>query len=76
MAHTAEGYFQRGIEKYQHGFLEEAIADWTEAIRLDPNFATAYVNRGKAKSDLGEYQGAILDYDQAIRLAPNFPGAY
>ena len=39
MALTAEEYFQKGIEKYEQGLLEEAIADWTEAILLDPNYA-------------------------------------
>lgn len=56
--------------------MEEAIADWTEAILLDPNDAVAYMNRGVAKSDLGDKQGAILgkpgaplpksDYDRFV----------
>lgn len=62
MAHTAETYLQSGIEKYQQGLLAEAIADWAEAILLDPNYALAYYKRGSAKSDLGDNQGAILDY--------------
>jgi len=76
MALTAEAYLQSGIEKYQQGLWEEAIADWTEAILLDPNFALAYYKRGLAKSALGDKRGAILDYDKAIELDPNYALAY
>jgi tetratricopeptide (TPR) repeat protein len=53
-----------------------AIADYNEAIRLNPNDAVAYYNRGNAKSDLGDNQGAIADYNEAIRLNPNDAEAY
>lgn len=76
MAFTAEEYFQRGLEKYEQGLLEEAIAEWTEAIRLDPNDTASYVNRGIAKSELGDNLGAILDFDKAIELDPNNALAY
>jgi len=56
------------IELHQRGRLEETIARYGEAIRLDPQTASAYVNRGNAYSDLGRYQRAIQDFDQAIRL--------
>ncbi|MBK7937821.1 MAG: tetratricopeptide repeat protein [Lewinellaceae bacterium] len=76
VALSAEEYFQIGLEKYDQGLLEEAIADWTEAIRLDPNDAVAYMNRGAARSELGDKQGAILDYDEAIELNSNYTLAY
>ncbi len=36
------------------GHLAEAIEDYDEAIRLDPQFASAYVNRGIAYRRLGQ----------------------
>ena len=48
-----------------------AIADFDEAIKLDPNDATAYNNRGSAKEKLGDYASASADFDQAIKLDPN-----
>ena len=38
---------------------DEAIRDYTEAIRLDPKNAKAYRNRGLAYRRLGKYDEAI-----------------
>ena len=42
--------------------FEQAIADCTEAIRLDPCFAIAYYRRAYAYWRKGEYDQAIADY--------------
>ena len=55
---------------------DKAIADYTEAIRLDPKFAEAYYNRGVAYENKGEYDKAIADYTEAIRLDPKYAEAY
>ena len=47
-----------------------------QAIRLDPNDASAYNNRGNAYFNKGDYDRAIADYTQAIRLDPNDAVAY
>jgi tetratricopeptide (TPR) repeat protein len=73
---SAEDYFNRGVEKYEAGDLEGAIADYDQAIRLAPNDAIAYSNRGAARGQSGDLEGAIADYDQVIRLAPNDAIAY
>ncbi len=41
---------------------------YNEAIRLNPQYATAYNNRGNSYSDLGEDQKAIADFQQAANL--------
>ncbi|MFH1634626.1 MAG: tetratricopeptide repeat protein [Chloroflexota bacterium] len=56
--------------------LEQAIADYTEAIEIYPLFAEAYNNRGVVYSDLGDYEQAIADYTKAIALDPQFAYAY
>ena len=52
-----------------------AIADFEQAIKLDPKFAAAYANRGTAYYDKRDYDRAIADFDQAIQLNPNSPSA-
>ena len=55
---------------------DKAIADYNEAIRLDPKDAAAYDNRGNAWQAKGEYDKAIADYNEAIRLDPKDADAY
>src|SRR6478609_5042777 len=63
-------YNNRGFVYWRKGDTDRAIADYTEAIRLDPKFAVAYANRGLAHSDKGDTRRAIADYNEAIRLDP------
>ena len=52
------------------GDFDKALADLTEAIRLDPKLAQAYLCRGEAYSEKGEHGKAIADITEAIRLEP------
>ena len=73
---SAETYLDRGNDKYESGDYKGAIADYTQAIRLKPNYAEAYYKRGIAKDDLGQYLAAIADYDTAIRLKADYAVTY
>ncbi len=66
----------RGVEAADNGDYDLAIVCFTEAIRLDPNLATAYYNRGCTYDDMGKYDKAIADYNEAIRLDPKYAEAY
>ena len=55
---------------------DEAIADLTEAIRLDPNFSTYFSNRGRAFNAKKEFDRAIVDLNESIRLNPANPFPY
>ena len=46
----------------------QTIHELDEAIRLNPENATAYLNRGDAYNETGDYDKAIADYDEAIQL--------
>ena len=59
-------------ERQRH---EEAIADCTEAIRLDPDDAAAYFGRSEAKAELGRYDEASEDFDRGVRLEPDIAPA-
>ncbi len=68
--------YNRGTLYLKKGESDDAIADYNQAIRLDPKFAKAYTNRGVAHADKGELDKAIADYNQAIRFDPKFAKAY
>ena len=59
------------------GQYEEAIADFDQAIRLQPDSTLRfYISRGHARAVLGQYEEAFADFDQAIRLRPDDAHAY
>ena len=67
---------QQGLAKQNLGDWDGAMADYNEAIRLDPNYSAAYDNRGNAKRQKGDLNGAMADINQAIRLNPKNAIAY
>jgi tetratricopeptide (TPR) repeat protein len=69
-------YGERGAASYRRGDYNHAIADLTEAIRLNPKLAAAYDNRGGAYDAIGDQPHALADFDRAILLSPNFGAAY
>ena len=64
---TAEKYLQSGNELFSLKHFRDAILDYDNAIRLDPNNGYAYFYRGYSKSNLEDYRGAILDFNEAIK---------
>jgi tetratricopeptide (TPR) repeat protein len=60
----------RGLAFANRGDLDRAVADFTEAVRLNPKDALAYSNRGLAFVNKGEFDRGIADYTMAIRLNP------
>ena len=69
-------YLYRGSAYDSFGDEGHAIADYSQAINLNPNDADAYYNRGVAYSNQKEYDQSIKDNDQAIKLKPNYADAY
>ena len=57
----AETYYQSGLAHAKNGELELAIADYTKALELEPDYADAYYNRAGAWLRLGEREKAKSD---------------
>ncbi len=68
---SAENHFNQGVTNYEAGNLEQAIADYTKALELDPGFVPAYYNRGLALANSGELEQAIRDFGRYLDLVPN-----
>lgn len=67
----AQTYRTRGIVQDERLALSGALADFEQAISLDPGFALAYNSRGLIWSKRGDLQRALADFDQAISLDPD-----
>jgi tetratricopeptide (TPR) repeat protein len=72
----ALAYNIRGAAYVAKSDLDRAIADYSEAIRLDPRSAFAYNNRGRAYREKGDDDRAIADLNEAIKLDPNLTAPY
>jgi len=58
-----------------HAF-DMAIADFTAALKLDPNNSKTYLECGDVYTDKGDTDRGIANYNQAIKLNPNYSEAY
>ena len=72
--HT-NAYFIRGNAHRLKNGLNNAIADFTRAIELDPKHADAYFNRGITYRE-SELAKAIEDLTEAIKLKPDDVATY
>jgi TonB family protein len=69
--HNADGLLRVASQDF-----DGAIADYSEAIRLDPLFADAYYNRALAKGIKQDFDGAIKDFLTTIAIDPKNSRAF
>ena len=67
----AIAYEQRGFALQKDQKYAEAIADFTEALKLNPRDARIYEQRAAAEVKSKAYDQALADYSEAIKLNPN-----
>jgi tetratricopeptide (TPR) repeat protein len=72
-----EAYLYRGRAYHCKGreYLSQAIRDFNEAIRINPNFYEAYYSRAVAYKEKGDRQRALADSMTARRLDPSAESA-
>lgn len=73
---SSANYVSRGLALHTARQYDRAIADYNEAIRLEPWNEVAYQDRANALEAQGRYAEALADYDTAIRLDPAFDLPY
>lgn len=66
----AASYDRRGQQHALAKAYDEAIADYSEAIRLQPLAAPFYLHRGMAYRAKGDRPRALADFTRAVRLDP------
>ena len=76
LAQTALDYLNQANRHLGNGEWDQAIADFTEAIRLNADDAESYNRRGNAFISKEDYDSAIADFTKAIQLNPQHANAY
>jgi serine/threonine protein kinase len=66
-------YFGRAGAYQRLERLEQAIGDYTQAIRFNGAVAMPYHERAVCLARLGRDDRALTDYNRAIELAPEYP---
>ena len=72
---NARAFNNRGFAYRNRGDFDRAIADYSQALALNPSYALALYNRGIAYYDKRDVEHATRDMNQAIKLNPNFSTA-
>ncbi len=67
---TADLELKRGKQQYAKHDLAGAIASYSKAIELRPDWAVAYVRRGYVRWMQGDVDKAVADFDKAMELDP------
>ncbi len=64
---------ERGLSQLALDRFEEARAEFSAAIQLDPRDAESHRNLGRCYRKLGRYDEALASYGEAQRLVPDDP---
>jgi tetratricopeptide (TPR) repeat protein len=65
-----------GLVLEKQGRLAEALAEYTESLRLNPRFITARLNRGVLLERQGRLAEAEAEYTEGLRLDPAYAPAH
>jgi tetratricopeptide (TPR) repeat protein len=64
----AQELYQQGIDRGRRGLYKEAIADYNQAINLNPDFAEAYISRAIVRYLKESEQGGVEDLQKALNI--------
>ena len=76
MSEASDLHRSRGWEFYNTGKFEEALAEWQDASRLDPDDSYVRSSIVDALAQLGRSEEALTAVRAAIQIAPEDAGLY
>ena len=67
----AQAHYHQGDDLIDGGKFEEAVKEFKESIRLNPNHFESHNNLGFVYSQMGRYWEAVNEYRQGVRIRPD-----
>lgn len=67
----ADTYYHLGQALAQQGFIDEAILQWEEALKIDSTMFDASKCLAQLQKISGEYEKAIAVYERLFKISPN-----
>jgi tetratricopeptide (TPR) repeat protein len=74
--YSPEDHYNLGVLLKDQGRYDEAVKEWRDTIRADPDDAAAHYNLGVLLKDQGRYDEAEKEYRDAIRADPDLAAAH
>ncbi|WP_170861303.1 tetratricopeptide repeat protein, partial [Geitlerinema sp. PCC 9228] len=68
----AKSWFDRGVQQFEAGDMEGALASCDRALQIQPDYYQAWTNRGAALYKLGRKEEALASYDRALQIQPDY----
>ena len=72
----ADTHYGMGIALGLSGRMQEAMAQYEQALRFNPDYAEAHSNLGVALAQAGKTQEAIGHFEQALLINPDYAGVH
>ena len=71
-----EAQISRGVAYRRQEKFEQAMAEFEQAISINPDHPDAWYHHGLTWGLMGEHGRAVADFTRAIELAPEYADAY
>jgi tetratricopeptide (TPR) repeat protein len=73
IGHSPDHYYShelKGVANIKLRRSQDALKDFTNAIRIEPNYSVAHHSRGVCYLSLKQYEKAIKDFSNSIKIDP------
>ena len=72
----AQALYQRGVGFAAMGNYQNAVRDFSQALKFAPDSTDALYNRGGALTKLGRWDEALADFNAVLKIVPNDPNTF
>ena len=67
---AAKEHWKKGNSLFEESKFDEAIKEYTEALKVDEKYADAYFNRALTERVINDFEAAKRDLETVIELQP------